>query len=123
MVKHFFIPLFLVLISSIIICGLSYYYEDHYEKVFEEKAVVQNGVVKDKVVNEGGTYMAIDTAMLAATGVAMTTTETEDDDYILIVDVKGEKYEVSTTADIFNEKAVGQKVKFKKYKDEIEFMD
>ncbi|MED1661751.1 hypothetical protein [Bacillus licheniformis] len=110
--------IFLMLLCFVTL-GIGFFFALHSEKEFEENAVVLNGIIKDKVVNEGNTFISVDPAMLASTGVPMTTTEKGSDDYFLIVDVENKEYKVSTSSDAFNSKKVGQKVKLKKYKDEI----
>ncbi|MEK5500960.1 hypothetical protein [Bacillus sp. FSL M8-0168] len=110
--------IFLALLCFVTL-GVSFFFMLHSEKEFEENAVVLNGIIKDKGVNEGATHMEIDTPMLAATGISMYTEKKESDDYFLIVDVENKEYKVSTSSDAFNRKKVGQKVKLKKYKDEI----
>ncbi|MCY9397655.1 hypothetical protein [Bacillus inaquosorum] len=109
----------LIMISA----GIQVVFSQYSEYEFEENAVVLNGTIKDKIVNEGKTYMSIDAPMFAATGVPISETQKESDDYILIVDVEKEKYEVTTSSDTYNIKKVGQIVKLKKYKDEIRLVD
>lgn len=47
----------------------------------------------------------------------------KDGDYYFIVSVENEQYKCEVEADVFNSKKIGQKVKVKKYENEIKLAD
>ncbi|MEC0526235.1 hypothetical protein P8822_00200 [Bacillus sonorensis] len=112
----------LKLVLTIIILtllGINIVYEVNHQKEIEKKTVSLTGTITDKKVEEGRRYA---THYNYSTGTTYPVL-VKDGDYYFIVSVENEQYKCEVEADVFNSKKIGQKVKVKKYENEIKLAD
>lgn len=88
-----------------------------YEKGFEENAVELDGVITYKNIEEH-TESNMDWV-----GVFPVTHSEKVTDYIFKVKIGNQEHKIKTNYYIFNEKEKGQKVKVKKYKNDIRLVE